>query len=65
MNCAAIQTGTDEDIRQSALYALNHGMPGGGYIFCSSNCIFEGIQPEKYQVMLDVWKEHRVYGDSK
>lgn len=65
VNCAAIQTGTDDDIRQSALYALKHGMPGGGYIFCSSNCIFEGIQPEKYQVMLDVWKEHRVYGDSK
>lgn len=65
VNCAAIQTGTDEDIRQSALYALKHGKPGGGFIFCSSNCIFEGIQPEKYQVMLDVWKEHRVYGDSK
>jgi uroporphyrinogen decarboxylase len=64
VNCAALQTGTDEEIRQSALYAMRHGKPGGGYIFCSSNTIFKGIEYEKYRIMLDVWKEHRYYGDS-
>ena len=61
VNCATIQTGTDDETRESALYALKHAKPGGGYIYCSSNCIFKGIKPEKYQVLLDFWKEHRNY----
>lgn len=30
-------------------------------IFSSSNCIFNGIEPERYQLMLDIWKKHRDY----
>jgi len=61
VDCSAIQTGTDEDIRKSALYAMKHGKPDGGYIFCSSNCVFKGILPEKYYVYHDVWKQNRDY----
>ena len=28
---------------ESARYALRHGMPGGGYIFSTSNCIYTGM----------------------
>lgn len=61
VNCALIMTGTDEEVIQSALYAIKHGKPGGGYIFSSSNCIFKGIEPKRYELMLDVWKKHRDY----
>ena len=51
-------TGTDEDVIQSALYAIEHGKPGGGYIFSFSNCIFNGIAPERYQLMLQLADLH-------
>ena len=61
VDCSKIQTGTDDEIRESALYAIESGKPGGGYIFCSSNCVFKGVSFEKYKVYHDVWKEHRNY----
>ncbi len=61
VNCAVMQTGTDEEVRESALYALKHGKPGGGYFFTTSNCPFLGLPPERYQLILDIWKEHRDY----
>lgn len=61
VNCALIMTGTDEEVIESARYAIEHGKPNGGYVFCSSNCIFKGITPERYSLMLDVWKKHRDY----
>jgi hypothetical protein len=33
VNCGLIQTGTDEEVIESVRYALESGMPGGGYIF--------------------------------
>ena len=39
VNCALLDTGTDEEVIESARYALKHGMPGGGYVFSTSNCI--------------------------
>lgn len=61
VNCSVLQTGTEEEIVKSAEYCLTHGKTGGGYIFSSSNCIFSGINPESYRVMLSVWKEMRDY----
>ena len=61
VNCALIMTGTDDEVVQSAMYAIEHGKPNGGYIFSSSNCIFKGIEPARYDLMLDVWKKHRDY----
>jgi uroporphyrinogen decarboxylase len=57
VNCGLIDTGTDEQIIESARYALKHGMPGGGYIFSTSNCVYTGMNIDKYELILDVWRE--------
>ena len=61
VHCAALQTGTDEEVIASAEYALTYGKPGGGYMFCTSNIPFKGMPPERYRMILDVWKRMRVY----
>lgn len=61
VNCALLDTGTDEEVIESARYALKHGMPGGGYIYCSSNCVYTGMPPERYELMLRVWREEGWY----
>lgn len=61
VHCAALQTGTDEEVIASAEYCLTHGKPGGGYIFCTSNVPFKGMPPERYSMILDVWKRMRDY----
>jgi uroporphyrinogen decarboxylase len=61
VHCAALQTGTDEEVIASAEYCLTHGKPGGGYIYCTSNVPFKGMKPERYQLVLDVWKRMRDY----
>ena len=61
VNCGLMDTGTDEQVVASARYALKHGMPGGGYIFSTSNCVYTGMRPERYELILKVWKEEGVY----
>lgn len=61
VNCALMQTGTDEEVIESARYCLTHAKPGGGYIFSTSNVPFKGLPPERYKLILDVWKEMREY----
>ena len=61
VHCAAMQTGTDEEVIASAEYCLTHAKPGGGYIFCTSNVPFKGLPPHRYQMVLDVWKRMRDY----
>ena len=61
VNCALMQTGTDEEVIASAEYAIEHGKPNGGYIFTTSNCPFHGLPLERYLLVLDVWKKHRDY----
>ena len=61
VHCAALQTGTDEEVIASAEYCLKYGGEGGGYIFATSNIPFKGMPPERYQLILDVWKKHRKY----
>ena len=61
VHCAALQTGTDKDVIDSAEYCLTHGKKGGGYIYCTSNIPFKGMKPERYQLVLDVWKRMRNY----
>lgn len=56
VNCGLLDTGTDADVIDSASYALEHGMPGGGYIFSTSNCIYTGMRLSRYELMLDVWR---------
>ncbi len=61
VNCALMQTGTKEQVGESVRYALKHGMPGGGYIFSTSNCIYTGMPLERYDLMLDIWRKEGNY----
>ena len=61
VHCAALQTGTDEEVRASAEYCLTYGKEGGGYIFATSNIPFKGMPPERYKLILDIWKKMRKY----
>lgn len=61
VNCALMQTGTDEEVVESAKYCLTHGKPNGGYIFCTSNVPFRGLPVERYKLILDIWKQMRDY----
>ena len=63
VHCGMMDTGTPEQIRESARYALRHGMPGGGYIFSTSNCIYTGMPLANYETMLDVWRKEGNYPD--
>lgn len=61
VNCGLLSTGTDEEVIESCRYALRHGMPGGGYIYSTSNCVYTGMPLERYELMLRVWREEGLY----
>lgn len=61
VNCSLMDTGTEEEVIESARYALKHGMPGGGYIFSTSNCIYTGMPLERYELILDIWRAEGNY----
>ena len=61
VNCAMLDTGTPEQIDEAVRYSLRHGMPGGGYIFSTSNCIYTGMPLASYERMLEVWRREGVY----
>jgi uroporphyrinogen decarboxylase len=58
VNCALMQTGTDEDVVASCRYAMENGKPGGGYIFSTSNVIFKGMPKQRYDLMLRYYREN-------
>ena len=61
VNCGMLDTGTDEEVVESARYALRHGMPGGGFVFSTSNCVYTGMRLARYELMLDVWRREGNY----
>jgi len=61
VNCGMLDTGTDEEVIASARYALSNGMPGGGYVFATSNCVYTGMRLSRYELMLDVWRNEGHY----
>jgi len=61
VNCGLLQTGTDDEVRSDIMRSLRDGMPGGGYIYCTSNVAFKGMPPERYQMMLDLRKKYGRY----
>ena len=63
VNCALMDTGTDQQVIESTHYALKYGMPGGGYIFSTSNCIYTGMPLKRYELILDVWRKEGNYPD--
>ena len=61
VSCALLQNGTDQEVIDASRYALQSGMPGGGYIFGTSNCIYTGMPLERYELMLSVREKEGVY----
>ena len=61
VNCGLMDTGTDDEVVESARYGLKHGMPGGGYIFSTSNCVYTGMRLSRYELILDVWRREGIY----
>ena len=63
VSCAVLQSGTETELVEACRYALQHGMPGGGYVFGTSNCIYTGLPLSRYERMLEVWREEGWYGE--
>ncbi|UCD29402.1 MAG: hypothetical protein JSV03_02660, partial [Planctomycetota bacterium] len=63
VNCGLLDTGTDAECIESARYALKYGMPGGRYIFSTSNCIYTGMRLERYELILDIWRKEGNYAE--
>jgi len=61
VNCGLLDTGTDKEAIDSARYALRCGMPGGGYVFSTSNCIYTGMSLRRYELILDIWRNEGNY----
>ncbi|MBN8460066.1 MAG: hypothetical protein J0M04_19740 [Verrucomicrobia bacterium] len=61
VNCGLMDTGSDEEVAASARYALQHGMPGYGYIFSTSNCVYTGMRLERYELIHRIWREEGNY----
>ena len=61
VNCGLMQTGTKEQILESARYAMESGKPGGGYIFSTSNVVFKGMPLESYLLIYDYYLKNRDY----
>jgi len=61
VQCSLLQTGTVEQIMDDCRYALQHGMPGGGYIYSTSNVAFKGLPLERYMLVLEMRQQHGWY----
>ncbi len=53
VNCAMLQETDEPAIRESVRNCMRHGGIGRRYIFSTSNCIYPGMPPESYRIMLD------------
>jgi len=62
VQCGLLQTGTEEEIIANCRYALEHGMPGGGYIYSTSNVAFKGLPLERYLLVLEMRQKYGWYG---
>jgi uroporphyrinogen decarboxylase len=60
VNCGLMQTGTEEQVAESARYALRHGLSTNGYVFCTSNCVYTGMPLERYELILDIWRREGI-----
>ena len=61
VNCGLLQTGTQEEADADVRRALRDGMPGYGYIFSTSNCVYTGLPLERYERMNRIWWEEGIY----
>ncbi|MBT9777027.1 hypothetical protein GPL15_10995 [Clostridium sp. MCC353] len=59
--CSGLQSGTEQELIDSAVYCLTEGKKAPGYVYTTSNCPFSGALPERYRTVQKVWRELRVY----
>lgn len=64
VNCGLLQTGSVEECRADVLRSLREGMADGrGYVFSTSNCAYTGLPLERYEMLIDLWKQYGNYDD--
>jgi uroporphyrinogen decarboxylase len=56
-----LQSTDEAQIRESVQYCMKYGGVGKRYILSTSNCVFAGMPPKSYLVMLDEY--HRILGE--
>jgi len=63
VNCGLLQTGTQEEADQDVRRCLREGMGDGkyGFVFSTSNCVYTGLELERYQRMHDIWRQEGIY----
>ncbi|NDK15550.1 MAG: hypothetical protein GW911_26270 [Armatimonadetes bacterium] len=61
VQCSLLQTGTEDEIRENCRYVLEHGMPGGGYIYSTTNVAFKGLPLERYMLVLEMREKQGRY----
>lgn len=62
VNCGLLQTGTVEEAEADVRRCLKEGMAEGyGFIFSTSNCVYTGLQLERYELMQGIWREEGIY----
>ena len=54
--CNLLQDVHEEPIREAVRYAMAEGGVGRRFILSTSNCIFAGMPPESYRIMLDEYQ---------
>ncbi|MBN1950854.1 MAG: hypothetical protein JW801_06595 [Bacteroidales bacterium] len=54
--CNLLQNTDETLIRDSVDYCMTYGGIGKKYVFSTSNCIFAGMPPQSYLIMLDEYK---------
>jgi uroporphyrinogen decarboxylase len=61
VNCGLLQSGSEAEVVADTRRALRDGMPGGGYIFSTSNCVYTGLPLERYELMHSIWRDEGHY----
>ena len=61
VNCGLLDTGTDEEAAADVRRSLREGMDGWGYVFCTSNCVYTGLDLARYDMMMDIWRREGSY----
>ncbi len=61
VNCGLLQTGTIEECEADIRRSLKDGMEGYGYIFSTSNCVYTGLDLERYELMNRIWQREGIY----
>jgi len=57
VNSGMLHFTNEKQIRESVQYCMDFGGVGKRYILSTSNCIFKGMPPASYEIMLDEYHE--------